>query len=76
MSLPKSVRLNAGLEHRVEDYLQKNTSLQFSTLINLAVEQFISQKQVIELIPVDAETFLNVGKRAFKNHKDAMDKLK
>jgi len=61
MGLPKTVRLEEQLDERVEKYLVAN-GIKFSNLINL--------------VPVDTKEFMKTAEKAFKKHKDAMDKLK
>lgn len=75
MGLPKTVRLDDDLEKKVEEYLDAN-GIRFSQLMNMAVSKFISEPQMIQLAPVNTKDFLEAGKKAFKKHKDAMDKLK
>jgi len=75
MGLPKTVRFDEDLEKKVEEYLDSN-DIKFTQLVNLAVEKFISEPQTIELSPVDTKDFLSTAKKAFKKHKNAMDKLK
>ena len=75
MGLPKTVRFEEGLEHKVEEYLEAN-GIKFSQLVNMAVAKFISEPQTIHLAPVKKEVFAEQAKKAFKKHKDAMDKLK
>lgn len=75
MALPKSVRLEPGLEGKVKGYLKKN-KIKFSQLVSMAVAKFISEPQTIELVPADTKEFLSAAERSFEKHKDAMDKLK
>ena len=75
MPLPKSVRLEPGLEGQVKNYLKKN-KIKFSQLVSMAVAKFISEPQTIELVPADTKEFLKGVNRAYVTHKDAMDKLK
>lgn len=75
MGLPKTVRFEDELEQKVEEYLDAN-GVKFSQLVNLAVAKFISEPQTIHLAPVKTEAFLDHAKKAFKKHKNAMDKLK
>lgn len=75
MGLPKTVRLDNDLEKKVERYLKSN-DIKFPQLINLAIEKFISEPQTIQLVPVKTADFMKVAEKAFKKHKDAMDKLK
>lgn len=75
MGLPKTVRLEEELEHKVEEYLEAN-GVKFSQLMNMAVAKFISEPQTIHLAPVKTEAFSEQARKAFKKHKDAMDKLK
>ncbi len=75
MPLPKSVRLEPGLEGKVKSYLKKN-KIKFSQLVSMAIAKFISEPQTIELKPADTKEFLSTAERAFKTHKDAMDRLK
>ena len=75
MGLPKTVRLEEQLDERVEKYLVAN-GIKFSNLVNLALEKFISEPQTINLVPVGTKEFMKTAEKAFKKHKDAMDKLK
>ena len=75
MGLPKTIRFEEDLEDKVEKYLESN-GIKFSQLVNLAVAKFISEPHTIQLAPVDAQDFLKTAKKAFKKHKNAMDKLK
>ena len=75
MGLPKTVRLEDDLELQIEKYLEAN-GLRFANLVNMALKKFISEPQRIELVPVPEQEFLNKAKKAFKKHKDTMDKLK
>lgn len=75
MALPKSIRLEPGLEGKVKTYLKIN-KLKFSQLISMAVEKFISEPQTIKLVPANTKEFLKMAERAFDKHKDAMNKLK
>ncbi|MFP5492399.1 MAG: hypothetical protein ACLGG0_12920 [Bacteriovoracia bacterium] len=75
MGMPKTVRLDDELENKLEEYLEAN-GIKFSQLVNLAVAKFISEPQTIELAPVRTDVFAEHAKKAFKKHKNAMDKLK
>ena len=75
MGLPKTVRFDEDLETKVEKYLEAN-GIKFSQLLSMAVTKFISEPQSIQLVPVDTKSFMKVATKAFKKHKDAMDKLK
>jgi antitoxin component of RelBE/YafQ-DinJ toxin-antitoxin module len=75
MGMPKTVRLDDELENKLEKYLDAN-GIKFSQLVNLAVEKYISEPQTIELTPVASDAFKEQAKKAFKKHKNAMDKLK
>ncbi len=75
MGLPKTVRFEEDLEVKVEEYLAAN-GVKFSQLVNMAVAKFISEPQTIHLAPVDTNKFAEHAKKAFKKHKNAMDKLK
>jgi len=75
MGLPKTVRFEDELEEKLEKYLEAN-GIKFSQLINLAVSKFISEPQVIQLAPVHTDEFMKTAAKAFKKHKNAMDKLK
>lgn len=75
MQIPKTVRLEENLEIKVTKYLKSN-GIKFSQLVNMAIDKFISEPQTIQLTPIENEDFIKSAKRAFKKHKDAMDKLK
>lgn len=75
MGLPKTVRFEQDLEKKVEQYMDAN-GIKFAQLVNMAVEKFISEPQTIKLIPVSTADFEKAAHKAFKKHKNAMDKLK
>ena len=75
MGLPKTIRLDEQLEQKVEEYIEAN-EVKFSQLINMALAKFISEPQTIHLAPVKTVAFIQQAKKAFKKHKNAMDKLK
>lgn len=75
MGLPKTVRFDEALEHKVEKYIEKN-HIKFAQLVNMAVEKFISEPQSIELEPIDSKKWDQTVAKAYKKHKNAMDKLK
>lgn len=75
MGLPKSIRLDEELESEIESYMNKN-NIKFPQLVTLALRQFISELQTIELRPVDDKKWSEAAERSFKKHKNAMDKLK
>ena len=75
MGLPKSIRFDSTLEAQVEDYLKEN-NIRFAQLIQLAILKFISEKQSIELKPISSKKWRSSIEKAYKKHKDAMDKLK
>lgn len=75
MGLPKTVRFDDELEQKVEEYLEAN-GIKFAQLVNMAIEKFITEPQTITLAPVATKDFLTTAKKAFKKHRDAMDKLK
>lgn len=75
MGLPKTVRFDDELEKKMEEYLEAN-GLKFSQLINMAVAKFISEPQTIQLAPVETKDFMEAATKAFKKHRNAMDKLK
>ena len=73
--LPKTVRFNDDLEKKVEKYLETN-GIKFAQLVNMAVTKFITEPQSIQLAPVSTKDFMATAQKAFKKHKNAMDKLK
>lgn len=75
MGLPKTIRLKEEIEPKVEAYIEKN-GIRFADLVNLALERFISEPQKIELIPISDTEWEDGLKKAYKKHKNAMDKLK
>jgi antitoxin component of RelBE/YafQ-DinJ toxin-antitoxin module len=75
MGIPKTVRFDEDIEKQLEKYLEAN-GIRFSQLVNMAVKKFISEPQSIQLAPVDTKDFLDTAAKAFKKHKNAMDKLK
>lgn len=75
MGIPKTVRFDDELEKKVEQYLESN-GIKFAQMVNMAVAKFITEPQTIQLAPVSTEDFMSTAKKAFKKHKNAMDKLK
>jgi antitoxin component of RelBE/YafQ-DinJ toxin-antitoxin module len=75
MGLPKTIRLDDELESEIENYINQN-DIKFPQLVNLALRKFISERQTIELRPVDDKKWSESVERSFKTHKKAMDKLK
>lgn len=75
MGLPKTIRFDDDLEKKVEEYLEAN-GIKFVQLVNMAVAKFITEPQTIQLAPVDTNDFMATAQKAFKKHKDTMDKLK
>ena len=75
MGLPKTVRFEDDLDHKVQEYMEKN-EIKFSQLVNIAVAKFISEPQTIQLEPIDSKKWEKTVTKAFKKHKGAMDKLK
>lgn len=75
MGIPKTVRFDDELEKKVEQYLESN-GIKFAQMVNMAVAKFITEPQTIQLAPVKTEDFMATAKKAFKKHKNAMDKLK
>ena len=75
MGLPKSVRFDDELENLVDEYLKEN-NIKFAQLIQLAIIKFISEQQSIELKPISSQKWKRSAEKAYKKHKDAMDKLK
>lgn len=74
MGLPKTIRLEDELEAKVEKYLEAN-GIKFSQLMNMAVSKFISEPQTIQLAPVNEKEFLASASKAFKKHKNTINKL-
>lgn len=68
MGLPKTVRLEEELEHKVEEYLEAN-GVKFSQLMNMAVAKFISEPQTIHLAPVKTEAFSEQPKKLLRSIK-------
>ena len=54
MGLPKTVRFEDDLDHKVQEYMEKN-EIKFSRLVNIAVAKFISEPQTIQLEPIDSK---------------------
>ncbi len=76
MSKPRTVRFNDQLDVLVEKYANKN-NLSFNQVANLAVEQFITKPNSIELKPIKAtdSQWKKGAAKAFKKHKKAMGEL-
>ena len=74
MSRPRTIRFKEQLDSKVDEYTSKN-GLNLNQLINLAVEQFISKPNTIELVPVDDDKWNEEMKKAFAKHRKAMDEL-
>ena len=74
MSKPRTVRFPEGFDGMVDEYLTQN-GLKFNQFIKLAVEKFMSEPNAIELVPVDKKKFREHMKKAFSEHRKAMDEL-
>lgn len=51
---PRTIRLDNGLEEKVKVYCRKN-GVSINRLVNMAVEKFIAEKHVIEMLPLEKE---------------------
>ncbi|MBI2026919.1 MAG: hypothetical protein HYS98_03815 [Deltaproteobacteria bacterium] len=75
MGLPKTVRMDDDLESLIKEYLRQN-NIRFAQLVQLAIAKFICEHQAIELKPIHSKKWKKTVEKAYKKHKDAMDKLK
>jgi len=75
-SKPKTVRLEGNLETAVETWLQANPTVDFSWLANMAIRNFISTPQAIELQPVSMDDAMREVTHVMRNHRKAIDNLK
>lgn len=50
---PRTIRLDDDLETKVKAYCRKN-GVSLNRLVNMAVGKFISEKHVIEMLPLEA----------------------
>lgn len=74
-----SFRLDTNLKKSVNDWLSHNPGFNFSRLINFAVRNFISKKQIlepVETVKVNDQKVKKVVKRMMKKHADMLEKLK
>lgn len=75
----RSFRQNPKLSSQVDDRLDKNSGINFSTLTNLALRQFITHRQTMEPVETVEASNEEVQLSALKNlkkHHDAIDHLK
>jgi hypothetical protein len=75
----RSFRLEHALVSSVETWLEKNPGINFSTLTNLAIRNFITHPQTMEPVDTieanDKEIHASIHKN-LKKHRDAIDRLK
>ncbi|MBI2606993.1 MAG: hypothetical protein HYW49_13045 [Deltaproteobacteria bacterium] len=74
MSKARTVRFEDEVDPLVDQFLEKN-SINFNTLVNIAVKDFISKPQTIELLPIDQDDWEKAFKKAHKKHKKAIGEL-
>jgi hypothetical protein len=78
MAKQRTVRFDENLDNMVDQFTEKN-GLKFNQLIALAVERFITEKNVIELEPVTLNATDSEWKKGMKEsyskHKKTMDEL-
>lgn len=70
--MPRTVRLDRELEDKVGAYCRKN-DVSLNRLVNMAVEKFISERQVIEMVPLTSED-LKDGRKGGRDEKDESGK--
>ena len=75
MSKTRTVRFDDRLDTMVDSYIHKN-GLKFNQLVNLAVEKYISGKNVIDLEPVRRDEWDGAVNGNLKKHKKTVDDLK
>ena len=76
-SNPVSVRLDKDLEISLKDWMAQHPSINFSTIANMAIREFISHEHVLK--PVEIASSVEVEKsvqKMVKKHKDMLKKLK
>lgn len=76
MSKPRTVRLEEWLDPEVENYMEENNLNNFNQLVNLALKDFITNPQTIELKPIAKSKWTKQMKKAYAKSKKAMDELK
>jgi len=76
MSKPRTVRLEDWLGPEVDNYMEKNDLNNFNQLVNLALKEFITNPQTIELKPIAKSKWSKQMKKAYSKNKKAMDELK
>jgi len=75
----KSFRLDHMLVSSVETWLEKNPGINFSTLANLAIRDFITHPQIMEPVETVAATDKEIKgsiRINLRKHRDAIDRLK
>ena len=74
MTKARTIRFREDLDPQVDEYASKN-GLNLNQMVNLAVEKFISEPQTIELVPLNDKECEDLMKKAFAEHRKAMDEL-
>jgi hypothetical protein len=72
---PRTVRLEKDLDNAVNQWTEIN-HMDFSKLSTLAIEDYITKNQSIELKPISMEEATSAASRIMKRHKQAIDELK
>lgn len=75
---PRTVRLDEELDSSVQQWLEvnKRAGVDFSTLVNFAVKEFIAKPQAIAFEPVSLDKGVKTAKAAMKRHRKAINELK
>ena len=74
-----SLRIDKDLDGPVKDWLKQNPGYNLSRLINLAVRKYITQKQELKPVQVQAASNDKVDQSIdliMQQHQDMLDKLK
>ncbi len=74
MSKARTVRFEDDIDPAVDHFIEKN-NINFNKLVNLAVKEFISKPQTIELEPVNEAEWSKLMKKSHKKYKKTLDEL-
>ncbi len=74
MGKARTVRFEDEIDPAVDHFLEKN-NINLNKMVNLAVKEFISRPQTIELEPVNEADWDNMMKKSYKKYKKTLKEL-
>jgi hypothetical protein len=74
MGKARTVRFDDDIDPVVDLFVEKN-DINFNKLVNLAVKEFISKPQTIELEPISSAEWDKLMKKAYPKYKKTLGEL-